>query len=219
MLLDPFEYIDSHILKEGYYESEVLEALLKDTPDDACLWDIGANIGTHSIAFKKLRPLSKVVSFEPAPDNFTRLKAHAKANKLDIELMNFPLSDKVGIAKFYNYNSNHGRATLTVEGKKNYNPHHYVSCTSGDDLLKQGLVSSPDIIKIDVEGFEYRVLKGLEETLSKGMTKKIIFEAPVSFMSEPSEIKGFLSSLGYQFSPMSRNEETHHGLDNYIAYL
>jgi FkbM family methyltransferase len=219
MLLDPFEYIDSHILKEGYYESEVLEALLKDTLDNACLWDIGANIGTHSIAFKHLKPGSNVVSFEPEPLNFSRLKAHAKLNKLDIQLMNFPLSDSVSIGKFYNYNANHGRATLTVEGKKNYNPHHYVSCTTGDELVKQAVIAAPDIIKLDVEGFEYRVLKGLEGTLSRGKTKKIIFEASGQFLAKPSQIKELLSGLGYKFLPMSRNEATHHNLDNYIAFL
>src|SRR5664279_4940460 len=53
--LRPHDYIDNIVLREGYYESEVLDAMLKTVPANGVLWDVGANFGLHSITLKKLR--------------------------------------------------------------------------------------------------------------------------------------------------------------------
>lgn len=68
MALDPSDYIDSFIIKEGYYESEVFDALasrLQSSND--VVWDVGANIGIHSLTMAKLNPGLTVVCFEPNP--------------------------------------------------------------------------------------------------------------------------------------------------------
>src|ERR1700734_3493565 len=67
LLLSPNEYIDNIIIKEGFYESEVTEEILKNLADGDTFWDIGANIGIHSLAIKKTLPGVRVYSFEPNP--------------------------------------------------------------------------------------------------------------------------------------------------------
>ena len=51
--LNPREYIDSIIIREGFYESEVTEVILNSLKERDTFWDIGASIGIHSLAVKK----------------------------------------------------------------------------------------------------------------------------------------------------------------------
>jgi FkbM family methyltransferase len=216
----PGDYIDNVILNEGFYESEVLEALLDNVPADCVFWDIGANIGTHSLGFKYLRPDATVISFEPDAINFHRLKQHCILNDLDIQLMNFPLSDKLELTKIFSAHGNHGRSTLAPGGKGGYKDHpNYVFGISADFLVMNGFLPSPHVVKLDVEGYELNVIKGMCGILKEGKTEKIVFEAIHSFLDEDSELKQILTGFQYKFRKLIRNEKTHHNLDNFEAYL
>src|SRR5262249_61610471 len=65
LLLSPVDYIDSFVLLSGYFESEVLEAILPFLHSGAVLWDIGANFGLHAITAKHLKPEARVICIEP----------------------------------------------------------------------------------------------------------------------------------------------------------
>ena len=47
--LEPFDNVDSHVLAEGFYESEVLEAVRPVLGRGAVLWVVGANFGLHAV--------------------------------------------------------------------------------------------------------------------------------------------------------------------------
>jgi len=71
--LQPHEYIDAIVLREGYYEPEVIDALRPFLRPGAVFWDVGANIGLHTVTAACLAPGSQVVAFEPNPAVFARL--------------------------------------------------------------------------------------------------------------------------------------------------
>ncbi len=219
MQLDPKNYVDSFILNYGYYESEVLEALNKHATNNLVLWDIGANIGFHSLSFKKKFNDCEVIAFEPDYRNFEILNHHKKINQLDIKLMNFALSDKAEISELFTIEGNNGMSTLDPWHEFNWNKSpHSIACFSGDELIANYDVPAPDLIKLDVEGHELKVLEGLQETLKSKKVKHIIIEQPNNFIAEDSEIKSLLTNFGYAFKKLERKEPSDHGLSNFDAY-
>ncbi|MEO8204543.1 MAG: hypothetical protein ABI615_00075 [Chthoniobacterales bacterium] len=84
MGLHPIDYIDGIVLREGYYESEVFEALLPYLRKGAVFWDIGANFGLHSLTAKHCAPDLIVHAFEPNITIFQRITANIAANDIVI---------------------------------------------------------------------------------------------------------------------------------------
>ena len=95
-LLSGSAYIDTLVLREGYYESEVLDTLLTTLPRDGVLWDVGANFGLHAVTLACLRPDARVVAFEPNPRELERLRAHCAANAAAVTVSALALSDAPG---------------------------------------------------------------------------------------------------------------------------
>jgi FkbM family methyltransferase len=218
--IDPKNYIDHHIITSGGYETEVLDALSNDVNKNTVLWDIGANIGFHSLSFKKKNPNCNVYSFEPDYENFASLTANKILNGLNISLLNFALSDKNATADLHTMDGNNGMSTLNPWPAFNWNKNSFtVACLSGDYLIQNKHIASPTLIKLDVEGHELKVLLGLRETIANGGVKKIIIEQPNNFLEVDSQIKTFLQSHSYTFSKLERQELTEHPLSNFEANL
>ncbi len=220
MHLDPKNYVDSFILDYGFYESEVLDSLNEHATNDAVFWDIGANIGFHSLSFKKKFNNCTVIAFEPDYRNFDILNHHKKINQLEVKLMNFALSDKAEISELFIMEGNNGMSTLDPWHEFNWNKHpHSIACFSGDELINKQILPAPDLIKLDVEGHELKVLEGLKITLASKKINHIIIEQPNNFLDTNSAIKSLLQEFGYQFKLLERKEPSDHGLSNFDAFL
>ncbi len=93
---------------------------------------------------------------------------------------------------------NPGAFTLLGEGVKNYK----IKCEKGDDFLEKASIDHVHFIKIDVEGYEFEVLKGLETTIER--SRPIInFEYDRAYQlkntDDPSTIFNFLAQKDYIF--------------------
>ena len=159
LYLNPHEHIDKIIFKEGFYESEITDALLASLQPGDTFWDIGANIGIHSIAVKKNLPGVKVYSFEPNPRTVSRLYDNINLNSLDINVCGFALFETTGSMPLYINEGNSGMSTLTPWYQTKF--HSTIQCltTTGDKLLSDGF-DAPAAIKLDTEGSELHILKG-----------------------------------------------------------
>lgn len=221
MYLDPKNYVDSFILQTGSYEDEVADELIKDVDTETVMWDIGANIGFHSLTFMKRHPQNSVYSFEPDYKNFEILKINKELNKLDINLMNFALSKTFSCEQLFSVDGNSGMSTISPWHEFNWNTYpHHILATTGDALIEQNICKSPTIIKVDVEGHELKVLKGLKNTLNNKKVSKIIFESDNNFLESNSEIKEFLNGFGYEYKKLERKDmATDHSLSNFLAFL
>ena len=118
--------------------------------------DIGANIGETALQFGKLAgPSGHVYAFEPDPGTFEKLKQHIDDNHAaNITAFNFGLGDSEG--------------TFTLEQNEKHSGGNRIGSGSGIQVhIRKGdsVVSAenivPALVKIDVEGFEERVLNGL----------------------------------------------------------
>jgi len=65
--IDPHEYVDGFILRRGYYEEEVLDAIRSSLNPGDVFWDVGSNLGLHALTVAKLNSGSPIFAFEPNP--------------------------------------------------------------------------------------------------------------------------------------------------------
>jgi FkbM family methyltransferase len=150
-----------------YYESHtqsLFQAALR--PGDVFV-DVGANIGMTTLCAAALvGPDGRVIAFEPNPRVFDRLRGHVELNGLErlVELRHCGLSEQPGQFELH-VPIHAGEASFAVPQGAGPVVVHSVPVSVGDDELGR-IDMLPMFIKIDVEGFEYRVLCGLRQTLA-----------------------------------------------------
>tara|TARA_B100000579_G_scaffold263881_1_gene217461 strand:+ start:195 stop:1022 length:828 start_codon:yes stop_codon:yes gene_type:complete len=144
--------------------------------------DIGANTGNYSEKIIKITK-SKVISFEPSIDSFSKLRKLKKKYPKQLFIYKVALSNKNTILKFYSVGKNSQLASF----EKNINKFSYVNKKNikikklktliGDNFLKKlKIKGSIDFIKIDTEGHDFKVLLGLKKTIDQHKPKFIQFE-------------------------------------------
>jgi FkbM family methyltransferase len=138
----------------GYGEFSNLKILKRLASKDRIFVDVGANLGYYTVRLAQF--FKTVYAFEPEPNNFSKLKKSIELNNItNVSLFNFALGSKNEELDFYAG----GTGSTFLKGYLNVPPIK-VRVAKGDDILP-----SADIIKIDVEGFEYEVIKGLAKTI------------------------------------------------------
>ena len=137
--------------------------------------DVGAAIGATVRLFSQ--KAKAVYAFEPQSTNFKHLETVIKLEEIgNVIPINSAVSDKVGTATFYNRES-HGIHSLGMHNKGSAGTRSEVEVTTLDNFCQKNLPSEEiALLKIDVEGFEYDVLKGAVDLLSRKKIKAVIFE-------------------------------------------
>ena len=155
------------------------------------LLDIGANIGFYSILSSDY--FEKIYSYEPNERNFKVLKKNIENNKLkNIKILNFGLGENEEVLIG---NSNTKGELFQTSGfalNKDNKKGERVLVKKGDDVLQ--LKNKTLTIKIDVEGFEFFVLKGLKRTL---INNWCILQIEI-WGKNNDDVHKFLKSLGYK---------------------
>jgi len=149
------------------------------TPKSVVL-DIGANVGFYTVtAGSWVRESGQLFSFEANPHTFGLLRRSVYANKLlnnhRIRLVNALVGAEPGKGTLYFNPEELGRATMTDSdhwggGRQSVE----MPIISIDETLPPGLVV--DLVKIDVEGHEPFVLKGMEKVIARSPNIRIIIE-------------------------------------------
>ncbi|MEL6877076.1 MAG: FkbM family methyltransferase [Pseudomonadota bacterium] len=143
-----------------FYEREELDLIARYFTGGTYV-DVGANVGNHAAYLGKLLGAERMHLFEPNPDAFRLLEVNIALNNLTsvTQLYRLALSDAAGEAAMVHMTNNLGAARIAPEGD---GEGAMVSLARGDDVLGGERV---DFIKIDVEGHELAVLRGLERVL------------------------------------------------------
>jgi FkbM family methyltransferase len=160
-------YIESTILKNGSYESEIAKLIAIFLKEGDVALDIGANIGLQSLRMAAaVGAYGKVYAFEPLHYLQQKLKSNLLLNRADnVLLMPVALSDTESEQEYpVNPNSwNQGTFSLrdsVIEGHV-----QTIQINIGDELAEIAQLHQLNFIKIDVEGFEFRVISGLKTTI------------------------------------------------------
>jgi FkbM family methyltransferase len=163
------------LFKPGAIKQQKTEVAFYKSFLPACklIFDIGANDGHKTAAF--LRLSDKVICCEPDKKNITILRVRFRNQKKRVSIEDKALSDKEGSAKMHIHHPGSAFNTLSdkwvellhQEGEQRWNEsikfttNETVPTTTLDQLIKK--YGKPDFIKIDVEGFEEHVLRGLSQ--------------------------------------------------------
>jgi FkbM family methyltransferase len=161
--------------------------------------DIGANVGLHSLLLAQLvGTQGHVFAFEPEPSLFRALARNCRRNGVkNLTLFNQALGDQTGRIGFSRSIFNSGDNRLGDLGWKGYGVE--VEIARLDDHFAGRPI---DFIKLDVQGYEMQVLRGMEEVLRANQELEICIEFwPLGLRAagtEPTAVLDHLYERGFR---------------------
>lgn len=180
------------------HEKAVTELLIKVCKSAKCFIDVGTNLGFFTCVISKLYPNIFVYGFEMDKNSFDLLRKNVKLNDVkNVEINNLAISDKEG--QVYFKRQDQPDPTLSITSKK-INETIPAESISLDSFFEDKKIK-PDVLKIDVEGSEMLILKGMKKLLTDFSLKLFIEIHPhrwQPFGTTFHELFSFLSDLGYQ---------------------
>jgi len=188
-----------------YYEAHTQMLLCTLLQRGEALVDVGANIGHVTLTGAwRVGVCGSVVAFEPNPLVFERVRRHVRMNGLDtfVTVHNLALADKAGSLNLRVPIEGTGGATLGKLGSEysgKIAQQHTVRVVVGDDLCAD--IKKPLVVKIDVEGFESAVIKGMRSTIRRLLPAMLVEAWPDHLLNAGSSIKELFAlagELGYQ---------------------
>lgn len=168
------------------------------------LIDIGANVGLISILLAD--KIQHALLFEPNTVAAARARENIVLNRLAFEVHEIALSDQNGTVSFEDLGGANPCNRVVAQGTTN-TPIVTVPCSRLDDYLAQRPtpVAPITVVKIDVEGHENSVLRGMTRTLSEQRPRIIMFE----YLQRTDLQKTFeiFSGCGYQVMFLTSSEK------------
>jgi FkbM family methyltransferase len=157
------------------YEEKFHEAILASLRAGDVAWDIGANQGFYAKIFcEKTGAAGRVFAFEPAPDSFAELCRHtAEFPWIRNEMA--AMGDFDGTTQLVlgeAHRRNHLEWNAGESARADSVP---VKVVSGDSY-RTASGNTPNVVKIDVEGFEEEVLAGMDSLLSAPELRAVFVE-------------------------------------------
>lgn len=200
MYVDPNDHgLSPHLILDGFWEMPTTEAIAQLVSPGMVVADIGANLGYFSLLMGELvGPSGKVYAFEPNPAMAFRLERSARLNGMGDRVLRFEVALGDENEKMMSF-------LMPTDEPKNA----YVTPFEGEELTGAVFVTSQrldskgewhdiELVKIDAEGSEERILSGMQLLLEGEKLKTIIMEVR---MSRYADGRGFLRKiLDYGFS-------------------
>jgi FkbM family methyltransferase len=148
------------------YEEATKKFLLTKLPENAVFYDIGANIGMYSAFVFLNRPDVKIFSFEPEPHAFDLLTRTFSNLARDVRLFNVAIGESKLTLPLYRSKVNDGGHSF-IHGEDKETTGSVVQVVNLDEFRLEHQLPAPDLIKIDVEGYELMVLSGMKKTIEE----------------------------------------------------
>ena len=196
--------IQSAQLRDGFYELADLRRLAEDVGPVRTVLDVGANIGNHAVFFTAMMGVKELVLIEPFSEAADHLMVNLALNSSNIQtviLHRCALGASEGTASLFpptEFNIGLTRVEFHDHGQGE------VRVATGDQLK----FSTLDLLKIDVEGTEMEVLRGLENTIR---THKPAIYLETSRETRQTAVS-FLKSLSYRLHRAAEAYETQFNL-------
>ena len=201
------------IIDKFFHQPKILKYLLKNLKDLNLFIDIGSHKGTYTDLILKNFNVKKIYMFEPQKKIFRYFKKKYK-RKNYIKIFNNAVSDNEEIQKIF-INKHDLTSSLTKLDKKNTylnlkaslfggNIHdmisatHMIKCIKLINLIKKNKIKNIDLLKIDTEGHELQVMKGLGRYIKN--VKYILIEfhnSNIYINYDPKKIHSYLTKNNF----------------------
>lgn len=222
ILINPFidKGVESALFYTGTYEAGTLKFIKEHLSEGQNYIDVGANIGLMTLYASRIVGVSgNVVSIEPNPETMSILIENVNQNNCtNVHFVKDAVGSELGEAMIYpNWNINRGGASL-INRSNSQNGYNVTVKTLSNILAEKKII--PNMIKIDVEGFELEVLKGAKDLFKQEIKPILILEVSKERTTSGGDfeaIHSFLSSLeGYKFFKTRGSKESK---DNLIEII
>jgi len=193
--------------KENFYLNTIKESLKKEKESGFTFLDIGCNKGFYTQNLINLFGQNNTFYLFDASDRFFDISKNKFENKDNIKLFNSAVSDSVGTIEFYELESENDEvegmsSTNNRDVFKNYKSiKKIVDSITLDSFIDDNGVGDIDFIKIDTEGHELNVLKGMSKALRDKKIKFIQIEYGDCLLETGKnldDIINFLSNYDYK---------------------
>jgi len=203
-------------------------AWLNGMPEASVYLDVGANVGMYAVYAGVLRK-ARVYAFEPEAQNYAVLCSNLVLNGLNSRALAWcaALSDAPSFDRIFLSEPGVGASSHSFgeEVDVYLNPYkaalsHGCHATTIDHMVASGAMDVPAYIKIDVDGFEHKVIAGAAATLRDPAVRSLLVEIN-SHLPEHTAIVEMLAALGFhhdpsQFERAQRKEGFFKGVGEYI---
>jgi len=201
-VLNPSDHSEGYLFWVGncdLWERYHIQRLLTK---GSVLFDIGTNFGLYALTLAYNRPETTVHCFEPNPVTYARLTRNISLNQLpNLHPHPVGLGDWEGTACVINNNDGNSGAVSLGEGQGTV-------ITTLDQFCEDNRIERIDFIKVDIEGFEARLLKGGRRSLERFKPMmQLELNAPALARAGASvdDVLGPLKSCGYEFYQSERD--------------
>lgn len=197
----------------GTYEVPIQNIFAQHLKTGDVFYDIGSNVGFFSIiAAKLVGDKGKVYAFEPGSENAKSIRHNAQLNNFSqIEVIEKAVSSNSGQGQLLLATYAGGHALATADAPPDLAGEVTVDLVSIDDLIAQNKIEPPNFVKVDVEGAELDVLKGMTETI-KTYQPTIIYEVDdgdrTAYERKYQELADFLKSFNYRVTQTENSYDT-----------
>ncbi len=193
-------------LHSGVYEDRFSQRLLAAVQPGDVVWDIGANVGYYSLQLaERVRPNGVVIAIEPTPSCAAQIRQRlSESQTTDVKVLELALADKAGEMRMALSADDLGAThRILSSGEQSDQRIVTVRVATGDLLVANQEAPLPQVIKLDVEGFEQECLVGMHETLKSKLLRAILIEVHFGLLeargrrNAPLEIERTLRKAGF----------------------
>lgn len=184
------------------YESHIVRWIARNLHQGETVVDVGSHIGYYlGPICRGVGPSGKAFFVEPLPEHYTLLQKNISANQFTwATSINLAISDQIGETIFYPAKDS-GRNSLVQNSITNHEP-ITIMATTLDQLSSEKGVETIDLLQIDVEGAEVRVIQGASEFLKEHRIKMILCEwhprqLKDEFQTDPIAFLAQINRYGY----------------------
>jgi FkbM family methyltransferase len=191
----------------GTYEQPVQDAIASNLLPGDVFYDIGANIGFLSlVAARRVTVDGRVYAFEPLPRNAAAIAYNAKLNGFHmIEVFPEAVGASTGRNELLLAHHIGGAALASAGPPPDMRGQIEVDVVRLDDAIARRDLLPPSLVKIDVEGAEIDVLRGMTGTL-RTHWPTVIYEIDDATREgldrKASDIAAFMTAAGYDLTPL-----------------
>lgn len=199
--LDPVSNFGIRLMRDHHYEPETTDLISRTLKEGDVFVDLGGNEGYFAILASKIVGIrGKVICIEPQRRLWNVIFENTRLNHcLNIQLLPFAVSDKRDVLELILSPSNNtGSSGLVGNVRNSFWRRQSTEAIVLDDLPIQEKVK---LIKIDIEGFELKALKGAISMLERKAIENILIEVHPSQLinlgQTEEELRIFLNGYGY----------------------
>lgn len=184
-------FVFGRYISEAQYEEYLLSRV---RPGPSVFLDIGANIGYYTVQMARLAgPEARIHAFEPMSIQGAVLEENLRLNHLTNVVVNASVvSDTVGVQRIY-FSSPENTGQSSVARPSGY--HEDRSATTVDAYCQTQGIEAVELVKIDVEGHELHVLRGMERMLREGRVARVATELDEELLAANGASADLLLSL------------------------